>query len=129
MLFIAMQRYIKPRAAALRACVTEHLAWNFKLQQEGRILFSGPIRDPEFILTDVRQAPTDPDDREIIALMILRADSLEEAQELMATDPFVRHGHRVCDVFEWELRQAFGIGPFTPESLGRLTAEREQLGR
>lgn len=134
MLFLTLHRYYKPRAEA-QAVLDEHLAWNYRQQQAGRILFSGPLWDRRATLGPGGQTPeqqrlaaTLPEqDRAFIGVMVVRADSLAEAEALMREEPFVRHGYRTAEVYEWEMHQAFGVGPFTQEGLRRAAVERAGL--
>ncbi|OGA15291.1 MAG: hypothetical protein A3G25_17980 [Betaproteobacteria bacterium RIFCSPLOWO2_12_FULL_63_13] len=133
-LFLTLHRYHKPRAEA-QAVLDEHLAWNYRQQQAGRILFSGPVWDRRSTLGPGGQTPEQQrlaaalpeQDRAFVGVMVVRADSLAEAEALMREEPFVRHGYRTVEVYEWELHQALGAGPFTREGLQRAAAERSRL--
>lgn len=69
-----------PEGAGRRDRLREqHVAHVHELARKGRIVFAGPIRN-------------DTDDRSIGAVIILGADSLEEARQLVDRDPYVAGG-------------------------------------
>lgn len=68
-----------------------HLAYGQKLFEEGYLLMSGPVRPPEGELLE--------------GIYIMRATSLEEAQELSNNDPAVLAGALIPIVCTWYLAE------------------------
>jgi uncharacterized protein YciI len=104
MWYLTLHRYVKPREES-RSVLDEHLEWNFHQQQAGRILFSGPTSDKQ------------------MGIMVLKANSIDEAKALIDTEPFVREGYRACEIYEWEIHQILGAGGFTPRSIQALNED------
>lgn len=95
---------MRPRSEG-RHLLDEHLAWNFRQQGAGRVLFSGPTADGQ------------------IGIMVLRAGSAAAARTIMDDEPFVRHGFRQYELYEWEVHQVLGVGAFSKENIDRIKAE------
>jgi uncharacterized protein YciI len=74
--------------------IDEHLTWMKDRHDSGQIIFSGP--DSEW-----KQG-----------MYLVRAGSLEEATQLADSDPFYVKGQARYEIIEWEIHQAFGLGPF-----------------
>lgn len=134
MLYLTLHQHIRPRAEG-RHLLDEHLAWNHRQQQAGRILASGPIFDRRLRLgtggmTDeqrrAHEALTE-EDRAFVGAIVVRADSLAEAEALLREEPFIRDGFRVFAVFEWEIHQLLGTGPWSREALDAAAAARARL--
>lgn len=66
----------------------EHIAYLTRLREEGKVSGNGRLLD----------GPG--------GLVIYRAASLDEAKALAATDPFVAHGVRECELYEWDVHWA-----------------------
>lgn len=74
----------KPEGASLRETHrTAHRANMTRLDQDGRLIFAGPLKDDEGT-------------RSIGSLIIFVAENVAVARGLMEADPYVRAG-----VFEW----------------------------
>lgn len=73
----------------------QHLAWMKQQHETGRILFSGPTADRK------------------LGIYVIRASSREEADKIAAGDPYTAAGFCAFELFEWEVHQVMGIGPFT----------------
>ena len=101
MWYLVIRRDAQPRPA-WTITLDEHLAW-MKLQHEcGAILFSGPT-------ADVRTG-----------IYVIRAPDVEQARAIAGDDPFTRAGHCTYELFEWDVRQVLGTGPFTVAELDAL---------
>jgi hypothetical protein len=48
---------------------------------------------------------------------LIRADSRQEAEQIAASDPYTAAGFCTFDLFEWEVHQIMGAGPFTAAEL------------
>ncbi len=79
---IALSRTDKPMTEAL---VRKHVAYLKQLDSQGRLVLCGPFQDHKG------------------GMVIVRADSPEEAKAIAETDPFVREGAETCEVRAWEL--------------------------
>lgn len=66
----------------------------------GKIVMSGPTPDRQY------------------GQYLIRADSLQEAQTIAASDPYTVAGCTTFEIIEWEVHQIMGIGPFTAAGLG-----------
>ncbi len=63
-----------------------HLEFLGKLHADGKTLVSGPVQDPTANLRGIT---------------IFKTATLEEAQTLIAQDPFVKIGHLTAEVMPW----------------------------
>ncbi|MBI4522904.1 MAG: hypothetical protein HY695_03715 [Deltaproteobacteria bacterium] len=98
MWYLIQRKATKPRQE-WTVTLDQHLAW-MRLQHEaGRILFSGPTADRK------------------LGIYVIRADSREEAERIAASDPYTAAGFCAFDLFEWEVHQVLGAGPFTEAGL------------
>ena len=77
-------------AARRKALLREHLLWQAEQEREGRLLLAGPV---------------DHDLTEGHGLAVIRARSREEAEQLAATEPFVREGLRANTVRSWTVNE------------------------
>jgi uncharacterized protein YciI len=77
----------------------EHLSWMKEQHDSGHIVYSGPSAD------------------RAMGMYLLRADSAEDAAAIAGADPFTVRGQARFDLIEWEIHQAFGVGPFTAAGL------------
>lgn len=98
MWYLVIRRDSQPRHH-WTATLDEHLAWMRDRHEEGSVLFSGPT-------ADIRTG-----------IYVIRAASREEAGRIAADDPFTRAGHCTFELFEWDVRQALGAGPFSTSEL------------
>lgn len=76
----------------LRALLPNHLRWMIGHEREGRIFLSGPTTGGT-------------DQHRIDGLTIVRADSLQEAEELVRGDPFVSAGAVEVELCEWTVNE------------------------
>jgi uncharacterized protein YciI len=65
----------------------------------GSILFSGPTPDRKF------------------GIYVIRADSKAQAEEIASTDPYTAAGFCAYELYEWDVHQIMGVGPFTATEL------------
>ena len=72
----------------------DHLAWMKRQHADGNVLISGPTSDRKF------------------GIIVIKAHSLDAAQEILATEPFIASGLREYEIYEWEAHQMLGIGQF-----------------
>jgi uncharacterized protein YciI len=71
-----------------------------KQQHEaGTILFSGPTPDRK------------------LGIYVIRAASRAEAEKIAGSDPYTAAGFSTFDLYEWEVHQIMGAGPFTARNL------------
>ena len=84
----------------------EHLDWQRNAHDSGGMLYSGPSADFS------------------MGIMLLRAESLDDAKKTMDSEPFHKLGLRTYEIIEWDVHQGMGIGGFTSESLALLGKEK-----
>lgn len=70
-----------------------HLANFRRLYEEGKMYINGPFLDSFHLIGDLRGAG------------VLKADSWEEAHELINTDPMVKAGRLVYELHAWMLKK------------------------
>ena len=85
-LFVMLRRTLRPEALA--ETLEAHLRWMIEQEAQARIFLSGPTtpRDGSIALD---------------GLTIIRADSLDAAEQIAAEDPFVRSGIVSFEMREW----------------------------
>jgi uncharacterized protein YciI len=98
MYYIALRRPVAPREQWTTSLDT-HLAWMKAQHDAGTILLSGPAPDRS------------------LGIYLIKAPNRAEAERIAAGDPYTAAGHTTFDLIEWEIHQAFGIGPFTDAGL------------
>ena len=98
MWYLIHRRGIKPREE-WTVNLDQHLAWMKKQHESGRILFSGPTPDRK------------------LGIYVIRAESRAEAERIAASDPYTEAGFCTFDLFEWDVHQIMGAGPFTAAGL------------
>ena len=76
--------------ARLTEKLPEHIRWVISLEQQGRVLLCGPLAP--------REGSGGPN-----SILVLRADSLEEADALARQDPLVRAGIVTFELREWTI--------------------------
>jgi uncharacterized protein YciI len=86
----------------------EHLAWLRGLYDAGKVMLSGPVSGSA----------------DLTAVLVLNVATKAEAEATVATDPWVREGHRVPEVIPWWSESAGIVRP--PSHL--LHADRVWLG-
>jgi caffeoyl-CoA O-methyltransferase len=96
--YLVIRRDVQPRGA-WTATLDQHLAWMREQHLAGRVLFSGPT-------ADIRTG-----------IYLVRSASRAEAERIAASDPFTAAGHCAFDLYEWDVRQALGAGPFSTAEL------------
>lgn len=92
--YLCTRRALKPRSD-WTVSLDEHLVWMREQHVAGRILVSGPLTN------------------RTMSLYVIRAESLAQAQEIAAADPFTAAGFCSAEVLEWEIHQIMGVGPFS----------------
>ncbi|MGH7767935.1 MAG: YciI family protein [Candidatus Binatia bacterium] len=98
MWYLIHRRPIRPRGE-WTVSLDQHLVWMKQQHDAGRILFSGPTADRK------------------LGIYVIRASSREEAESIAAGDPYTKAGFCAFDLFEWEVHQVLGAGPFTEAEL------------
>ena len=98
MWYLAMRRALKPRPE-WTVTLDEHLAWMKRQHEAGTILFSGPTPDRKF------------------GIYVIRAANKGDAEKITASDPYTAAGFTAFDLYEWEVHQIMGAGPFTAKEL------------
>ena len=100
MWYLILRRPVKQRED-WTVSLNQHLAWMKEQHEAGKILFSGPTADRK------------------LGIYVIRAASKEQAEKIAAEDPYTAAGFCAYDLFEWEVHQVLGAGPFTAEELQR----------
>ncbi len=98
MWYLIHRRAVKAREE-WTVTLDEHLAWMRRQHEAGRILFSAPTADRK------------------LGIYVIRAGSRAEAERIAASDPYTEAGFCAFDLFEWEVHQILGAGPFTAAEL------------
>lgn len=98
MWYLVHRRAVKPRDE-WTVSLDEHLAWMRRQHESGSILFSGPTPDRK------------------LGIYVIRAGSRAEADKIAASDPYTAAGFCAFELFEWEVHQVLGVGPFTATEL------------
>jgi caffeoyl-CoA O-methyltransferase len=98
MWYLIIRRDVQPRDQ-WTATLDGHLAWMREQHLAGRVLFSGPT-------ADIRTG-----------IYVVHAPSRTEAERIAASDPFTAAGHCTFDLYEWDVRQVLGAGPFSTAEL------------
>jgi uncharacterized protein YciI len=98
MWYLIQRRAIRPRAE-WTVSLDQHLVWMKQQHDAGRVLFSGPSADRK------------------LGMYVIRAGSKEEAEGIATSDPYTKAGFCAFDLFEWEVHQILGAGPFTEAEL------------
>ena len=99
MWFFCKRSHLK-MPGARKATLDTHLAWMQTMHETGKIVLSGPSPD----LT--------------LGMYLIRADSIEEAHRVAASDPYTEMGDSSYELIQWNIRQIMGVGPFTAAGLG-----------
>ncbi len=93
---------------AVKANLPAHLAYQAELERAGNLAFAGPMSDESG------------ENMQGVGLIVYRADSLEEAQELAKADPMHASGARSYVMRRWLINEGsltLGVGLST----GRVT--------
>lgn len=98
MWYLVMRRPLKPREE-WSVGLDQHLIWMKQQHDGGRILFSGPTSDRKF------------------GIYVIKAESRQQAEQIAASDPYTAAGLCAFDLYEWEVHQIMGAGPFTAAAL------------
>src|SRR5258706_7014309 len=98
MWYLIHRRAVRPREE-WTVSLDQHLVWMKEQHESGRILFSGPTADRK------------------LGIYVIRAGSREESDRVAASDPYTRAGLCAFELFEWEVHQVLGAGPFTAAAL------------
>jgi uncharacterized protein YciI len=97
MWYVVMSKSIVPRET-IQGTEPDNLAWMKSQHDAGKVLFSGPTTEG-------------------VGIWILHVGSREEAEALVKTHPWVERGWRECEIYEWRVTQALGVGHFTLDSV------------
>src|SRR5437867_6359213 len=100
MWYFVVRRVVKPRSE-WTVTLDEHLVWMKRQHEAGKIIMSGPSPDRKY------------------GHYLIRAENRQEADAIAGSDPFTAAGCTAFDLFEWEVHQIMGIGPFTAAELGQ----------
>lgn len=91
-LYVAISTPAKP-PEELKKLLPEHLAYQGKLEREGKLAFAGPMSDP----TGTKM--------EAMGLIVYRADSIEQAMALADADPMHAGGGRTYEMRKWMINE------------------------
>lgn len=86
-----------------KALLTEHLQWQFSMEERGILLGAGPLD----WLYETSARPERPQ-TDAFGISIVAASSREKAEEIAATEPFTRVGWREIQVVSWHLNEGVG---------------------
>jgi uncharacterized protein YciI len=95
---LVMRRAVKPREE-WTVNLDQHLVWMKQQHDSGCILFSGPTPDRKF------------------GIYVIKAESKAQAEEIAGSDPYTAAGFCAYELFEWDVHQILGVGPFTAAEL------------
>ena len=98
MWYLILRRPLRPREE-WTVSLDQHLAWMKQQHEAGRILFSGPTPD------------------RTLGIYVIRANWRQEAEKIASGDPYTAAGLCAFELFEWEVHQILGVGPFTAAEL------------
>lgn len=98
MWYLVMRRPVKPRED-WTVNLEQHLVWMKQQHDNDSILFSGPTPDRKF------------------GIYVIRAGSKAQAEEIASTDPYTAAGFCAYELYEWDVHQIMGVGPFTAAEL------------
>jgi uncharacterized protein YciI len=91
MWYLVLSRPTGP-AEERRPFLGDHLAWQKEQHAKANVLFSGPTSDRQ------------------IGIYVVRASSLDEAQQITDTDPYHERGLRAYEMHEWNVNEIMGAG-------------------
>lgn len=94
MWYLVQRRSTRPREE-WTVTLEQHLAWMKRQHEAGTIIMSGPTRDRK------------------MGMYLIRAESRQEAERIAASDPYTEAGFCSFEIFEWEIHQILGVGPFS----------------
>lgn len=93
-LFVCITNFVEGQSMSeLFDLLPAHLDHQVQLEKDGSMFGAGPLRDP-----DAPPAPTK-------GLIIVRADSAEEARAIFDADPIHAAGVRDYELYEWTLNE------------------------
>jgi len=98
MWYLVLRRPVRPREE-WTVDLDRHLGWMKQQHEAGTILFSGPTPDRKF------------------GIYVIRAASKAEAEKIAGSDPYTAAGFCAFDLYEWEVHQIMGAGPFSATEL------------
>ena len=108
MWYLVMSRPAVPREQ-VRPHAPDHLAWMRRQHGAGNVLFSGPASDRS------------------MGIYVIRAPSLDEANQVAGSDPFHDTGVRSYEIVEWDVHQVMGAGAFTQEGIAALAEKPRKV--
>ncbi|MER7686606.1 YciI family protein [Streptomyces sp. NPDC097610] len=96
-------------ADVLRQHLEEHKKWLTTLERDGRLFAAGPLLDDDY-----RGSGS--------GMLILRAASRQEAQDIVDQDPFHARGLRTYQLQPWQLNEgSFGVNVTLSDGTATLT--------
>lgn len=110
---LALELYVAESTPAkamdeVKAVLPDHLQYQSGLEQAGKLAFAGPLSDPTG------------EEMQGVGLIIYRAASLEEAQQLAAADPMHASGTRTYTLRRWLINEGsltLNVGLSTQKAL------------
>ena len=100
-----------------REVLRQHYLWGRRLQQRGVLLFAGPVD------LELAGPGSSPPHGQITGLIVLRAESRDEAQTLANEDPFHVAGYRKNVVHSWSLRM---VQPEISTAIGQALEQKRR---
>lgn len=98
MWYLVIRRNVKPHSE-WTVSLDEHLRWMEDRHRALDILLSGP--SPDYSL----------------GIYLIHSESRKDAERIAGSDPLTAAGLCEFELFEWDIRQAFGIGPFSESAI------------
>ncbi len=92
----------------IRGLRSKHFEWLREQEAAGRLLFSGPTSDNR------------------IGIIVVRAESLEDARRMLDSETWHAAGLRSYELHEWEVHQALGVGTFTVEAADAVFGKKRE---
>ena len=92
LLHYAIMSEFTDKAGDRAAVLEEHLSYQVKLEEEGKLFAAGPL-----LREDGEMAG--------IGLIIVKAETLDEAREIANQDPFHQSGLRAYKIWPWKINE------------------------
>ena len=90
--YVAVSTPVKP-PEEVAAVLSDHLAYIQSLEQQGAVMFAGPLSDETGALMEGK------------GMLVLRAESLEAARGLADNDPMHKSGARSFELRRWLINE------------------------